>query len=60
MREHDKSYVLRVWKDGKSEEAWRASLKMLNAPEQKLFKSLDDLLSFLKTTDAPEPCEAEA
>jgi len=59
MREHDSSYVLRVWKDGKGEAAWRASLKTLNAPEQKLFKSLDDLLAFLKQVDL-ETCEAEA
>lgn len=47
MREHDASYVLRVWKDGKGKEALRASLKELRSQETTLFKNLEDLIPFL-------------
>jgi hypothetical protein len=63
MREFDKRYLLRVWKDGKGEDAWRASLKDLRATEgqePQVFKSLTDLLSFIQRVqdgDA-EPPEA--
>jgi hypothetical protein len=48
MREFDASYVLRVWKDGKGQDAWRASLKNLKSQETELFRNLSDLAIHLK------------
>lgn len=51
IREHDQQYLLRVWKDGKGEDAWRMSLKALGSQEilyfadkEKLFKRLIPLV----------------
>lgn len=57
MREVDKRYLLHVWKDGKGEDAWRASLKDLRATDDQdpqVFKSLTDLLSFIRQVQDAE------
>jgi hypothetical protein len=57
MREVDKRYLLHVWKDGKGEDAWRASLKDLRATDDQdaqVFKSLSDLLSFIRQVQDAE------
>jgi hypothetical protein len=57
MREVDKRYLLHVWKDGKGEDAWRASLKDLRSTDDQdpqVFKSLTDLLSFIRQVQDAE------
>ncbi len=59
MREHDASYVLRVWKDGKGKEALRASLKELRSQETTLFKNIEDLIPFLDNKALKQALEGE-
>lgn len=46
MRE-EKLFVLKVWRDGRSDEAWRASLKDLRNQDTELFDSLERLSDFI-------------
>ena len=43
----DRRYLLRLWRDGQSEEAWRASLKDVSTGQETHFKSLDVLVKHL-------------
>ncbi len=47
MRQHDTSYLLRVWRDGRGNESWRASLKDLRTQEVKTFHTLADLAAHI-------------
>lgn len=46
MRE-EKLFVLKVWRDGRGDEAWRASLKDLRNQDMELFDSLERLSEFI-------------
>lgn len=47
VREFDASYLLRVWRDGRGEDAWRASLKDLRSQETLTFQDLQTLAGFI-------------
>lgn len=46
MRE-EKLFVLKVWRDGRGDEAWRASLRDLRNQDTELFDSLERLSDFI-------------
>lgn len=49
MRELDKQYLLRVWKDGKGDEALRISLRELCSQETLYFSDTRKVLEHLQT-----------
>ncbi len=54
MRDHDMNYILRVWKDGKGEHAWRMSLKELGSEEISYFADKARLLERLMPQEEAE------
>lgn len=57
MRETDSSFLVRVWRDGKGDAAWRASARDLRTRRLEHFQSLDELLRFLTDPPALPPVE---
>jgi hypothetical protein len=47
MRDFDGSYLLRVWRDGRGDDAWRASLRDLRSQETTTFHTLAALAEHL-------------
>jgi len=43
-----RSYLLRLWREGQTADAWRASLQSVITGERRGFASLDALLDFLR------------
>ena len=54
MRE-DKRYLLRLWRDGQSHEAWRASLRNVATGQEAQFKNLELLIKHLFETLESRP-----
>lgn len=52
MRDFDASYLLRLWRDGRGDDAWRASLRDLRSQETATFHTLADLAEHLATFGA--------
>jgi hypothetical protein len=53
VRQSDRLYLLRLWQDADSEDAWRARLEDLHSREVHHFGSLDALACHLLQTNAP-------
>jgi hypothetical protein len=53
MRQSDRLYLLRLWQDADSEDAWRARLEDLHSREVRHFSSLDALTRHLLRSNAP-------
>ena len=61
MRQSDRLYLLRLWQDADSEDAWRARLEDLHSREVRHFGSLDALTRhLLRTNAAVREAEAQA
>lgn len=43
-----RSYLLRMWQEGQTEDAWRASLQSAATGERQGFASLDGLFDFIR------------
>lgn len=48
-----RSYVLRVWQEGRAGDSWRASLQSATTGERQGFASLDGLFDFIRREAAP-------
>jgi len=48
-READNRYLLRVWRDGQADRAWRATLRDVRDGSVRSFLGLDELVDFLET-----------
>lgn len=44
-----RSYLLRVWQEGKAGDSWRASLQSAATGERQGFASLDDLFGYIRS-----------
>ena len=45
-----RSYLLRLWREGDHDEAWRATLQSVTVPDERLsFPDLDGLIAYLLT-----------
>ena len=51
MREYSARYLLHIWKDGKGQEAWRASLKSPGNEKTSYFSTLEKLIEHLKEVE---------
>jgi hypothetical protein len=51
-----RSYLLRVWQEGRAGDSWRASLQIAAAGERQGFASLDGLFDFIRreATQVPD------
>lgn len=50
-----RSYLLRVWQEGKVGDCWRASLQSAATGERQGFASLDGLFDFIRREATPAP-----
>jgi predicted secreted protein len=53
------AYILRLWCDSESDEAWRASLENLRTRDLKAFADLTKLSTFLKEQPTQEKAEPD-